>query len=557
LKEFGIEELRIGVFICDCGSNIAGHLDCNEITKYASTLPGVVFAKENLYTCSEAGILEIQNAIKEHHLNRVVVASCSPRTHQPLFQNACKSAGLNPYLFEMVNIRDQCSWVHMGERESATEKAKELVRMGVAKASMLEPQDDIETEIIKRVLVIGGGVAGLSAALSLSDMDLEVVLIEKERRLGGILNRLYKIAPELKDASEFVSSLIEKVKSKGNIRLFLESELKDMGGYIGNFDITISTPEGDRDEKVGSIVVATGADPLRPKGLFGYDGKEIITQIELEELLKKGKISSKRIVMIQCVGARGSERSYCSRICCMIAVKNAMILKGMNPDSQIHILYRDMQMYGTDKEKMLWDARGMGIRFEVYSADSPPEIRDKKVSFYQPIMGIQREIPFDLCVLSTPLIAKEGSEALSKILRIPMDKNGFFLEAHAKLRPLDFSNDGVFLCGSSRWPSTVEEAISQGMGAASRVASILFKDRLVTSAIVAEIDPQSCVGCKGCMDLCPYGAISYDKEKRICKVNEILCKGCGSCAAFCPSQSAQLKGFKPKQLFSQIRAVAQ
>ncbi len=550
------EEMRIGVFICDCGSNIAGHLDCSSVTEYASTLPGVVYAKENLYTCSEAGIGEIQKGIKDHDLNRVVVASCSPRTHQPLFQNSCAAAQLNPYLFEMVNIRDQCSWVHMKEREEATQKAKDLVRMGVSKAAFLEPQQDIEASLIPRVLVIGGGVAGLTAAGTLAEMGLDVVLVEKESEAGGLLRYINRLAPHGEKASDRISQMMESVKAKPNVTLYLGSRVEDVGGYIGNFDITIRPEGGDTvQEKVGCIVVATGAVPLKPEGLYGYDGKKVITQMELEERLLSGALDAKRVVMIQCAGARSPERGYCSRICCQTAVKNARLIKEENPEAHVRILYRDMQMYGTENEQMLWDARGEGVRFDVFSPDQPPVVGEGKVEFYRPLTGEMMEIPCDLVVLSTPLVARDDVPALSQLLRVPVDQNGFFLEAHAKLRPLDFATDGMFVCGSARYPANVEEAVSQGLGASSRIATILFKDKLITSAIVAEIDPETCVGCMGCMEMCPYEAITYLPEKKICEVNRVLCKGCGCCAATCPSQSAMLKGFTPQQLLAQVRAV--
>ena len=555
-RESQQEDLRIGVFICDCGSNIAGHLDCDQVTKYASTLPGVVFAKENLYTCSEAGILEIQNGIKENNLNRVVVASCSPRTHQPLFQSSCAATGLNPYLFEMVNIRDQCSWVHMQEREHATEKAKDLVRMGVAKAAFLEPQQEIEASLIPRVLVIGGGIAGLSAVETLADMGLEVVLVEKDAEFGGLLRWINRLAPYGEKASDRISGLIKGVTNKPNVTICLGSQVEEVGGYIGNYEITIRPEHGEAiQEKVGCIVVATGAVPLQPVGLYGYDKKGVITQMELEERLLNGTVEAESIVMIQCVGARSAERKYCSRICCRTAVKNARLIKEQNPKAHVQILYRDMQMYGTENERMLWEARGEGVRFDVFDPDQPPVVEEGVVSFSQTLTGEKREISCDLVVLSTPLVAREDVPTLCQLLRIPVDQNNFFLEAHAKLRPLDFATDGMFVCGSARYPATVEEAVSQGLGVCSRIGTILFKDKLITSAIVAEIDPESCVGCMGCMDMCPYGAIVYLPDKNICEVNTILCKGCGSCASTCPSQSALLKGFKPEQLLAQVKAL--
>jgi len=551
------ETPRIGVFICDCGSNIAGHLDCKAVTEYAATLPGVVYTKENLYTCSEGGIGEIQKAIQEHQLNRVVVASCSPRTHQPLFSSSCAQVGLNPYLFEMVNIRDQCSWVQMGERDAATEKAKDLVRMGVAKATFLEPQKDIESPVTPRVLVIGGGVAGLSAAEALADMGLEVVLVEREGELGGLLRYLDRIGPDGDTAHERLEGLLRGIKDRPEVRILLNTTVEAVSGYIGNYTISLRPEQGDLlTETVGCVVVAIGAVPFKPVGLYDYDGQRVITQMELEARMRAQEPLPKRIVMIQCAGARSEERPFCARICCMVAVKNALYLKERDPDARIHILYRDMQMYGTEKERMLWDARGRGIRFDVMDPARPPVVEPGRVRVYQALMGKEEEIPCDLVVLSTPLLPREDAPVLGQLFRISMDQNHYFLEAHAKLRPLDFATDGVFLCGSARYPATVEEARSQGLGVASRVATILFKDKLVSSAIVAEINPETCVGCKGCLQMCPYGAIEYLPEQGICAVNTVLCKGCGCCAATCPSQSASLKGFKPDQLMAQIRAIA-
>ena len=560
VKKPDTREARIGVFVCHCGSNIAGVLDCEALTKYATTLPPVVYAKDNLYTCSEAGIAEIKGAIEEHGLTRVVVASCSPRTHLPLFKSACAEAGLNPYLFEMANIRDQCSWVHMQEKGLAQEKAMDLIRMAVAKATYLEPQQDIESSLVRKALVIGGGVAGLSAAGAMADMGVDVVLVEKEPQLGGLLRRINRLAPRGESASELVQDLVKQVRSKTRLKTMLESEVAAVGGVIGNYEVTIRDHKGtETQEVVGCIVVATGARPLQPDGQFGYNGRNVVTQIELEEKLRNGSFAAQHVVMIQCVGARCPERTYCSRICCLTAVKNALYIRERNPDAQVHILYRDIQMYGVENERILWESRGKGVRFDVYDVERPPVIQEDLVQVYQPLVGEVEEIPYDLVVLSTPLVAPEKTPALANLMRLPLDQNNFFMEAHAKLRPLDFATDGIFLCGTARYPATVSEAQAQGLGAAARASTILFKDRLVTSALVSFITEQ-CDGCALCLDICPYYALQleeYEEGNRIhkrVKSDNILCKGCGVCAATCPKGGVEVKGFTQKQLSAQVDA---
>ena len=553
-------EPRIGVFVCHCGSNIGGYLDCEALTGYASALPGVVFTKSNLYTCAESGIAEIKSAIKAHNLTRVVVASCSPRTHMPLFRSACEEAGLNQYLFEMANIRDQCSWVHMQDRADAQIKAMDLIRMAVAKARLLEPQEDIETSLVKRAMVLGAGVAGLSASSALADMGVEVILVERESVPGGLLRRLNRVGPLGEKATEILDELIGNVNNDPKIDLRLDTELTGVGGVVGKYEVTIKDKAGlETKETVGCIIVATGAVPLNAEGLYGYNGSTVITQIELEEQMRDGKFSAKNVVMIQCAGARSPERAYCSRICCVTAVKNSIYIKELNPEAEVHILYRDIQMYGTANEKLLWESRGKGVKFDIYDAAVPPIVKDGKVEFYQPVTGMTVDIPCDLVVLSTPLTAPADAPIIANYMRIPLDQNNFFLEAHAKLRPLDFATDGIFLAGTARYPALVGEAQAQGLGAAARANTILSKSKLQFSALVSKVTDR-CDGCGFCVDLCPYKALrleEYEKDGHKRKRNttdNILCKGCGVCAATCPKGGIVVLGFTRKQLEAQVDA---
>jgi heterodisulfide reductase subunit A len=551
------EDIRIGVFVCDCGSNIAGYLDCPSLADYAETLPNVAFVKENLYTCSETGINEIKNAIKDEKLNRVVVASCSPRTHEPLFRESCEEAGLNPYLFEMVNIRDQCSWVHMQEREEGTGKAKDLIRMGVAKAALLQPQEPIQSEVDPKSLVIGGGISGMTSALTLANRGFQVFLVEKTTELGGLLRNLHKLAPANVDANELVTKQAEAVKNHENIHLLTSTTIKEITGYIGHYDVTVSTNGVEQDFGVGVIIIATGAKVFRPEGLFNYDGKRVITQFDLEALFRNKKFKADNVVMIQCVGARNDERKYCSRICCMTAIKNAIAIKEQNPKSSVHILYRDIQAYGTENEALYQRSKQLGVRYIKYDQEKPPEVQDSTVKVYHHLLGRDLELGQDLVVLSTPLVAAEDNESLSKLLRVTLDENKFFLEGHVKLKPLDFATDGVYLCGNAHYPATVREAISQALGAASRASIPLAKGVMTIEPIVSVLaDEDACRGCGLCVALCPYGALEIaqtDKGRKV-RVIPVACKGCGICAATCYVHALSINSYTDQQVEEQIRA---
>jgi len=523
-----------------------------ELVEYAKTLPNVAFVQENLYTCSEGGINEIKEAIPREKLNRVVVASCTPRTHEPLFMSACEEAGLNPYLFEMANIRDQCSWVHMREGDKATERAKGQIGMAVAKAARLRELSRIQLGLTHRAVVIGGGVSGMSAAMALGNMGYEVDLVEKQERLGGLLNDLNRILPANEPPSRLVEDLAGRIKDNPKISVHTNATVSKVEGYVGNFVVTIGKDGAESKVKSGAIIVAIGARVLKPEGLFGYDGDKVITHLELETLLKHGRPEAKDVVMIQCVGSRCRERTYCSRICCMTAVKNSILLKEANPDAKVTVLYRDMQMYGVENEDMFRRSKELGVRYVTFDPSMPPAVEEGHVRVYHLRMGKDIVLPADLTVLSTPLIAQEDAGEISTMLKVPVNENGFFLEGHVKLKPLDFATDGVYLCGSARFPSTIREAVSQGLGAASRAAGVLSKEALFTSGIVADINAETCCGCLGCVEVCPYGAINFLPERGVCQVNKVLCKGCGGCAATCPSGSARLDGFSSRQIYAQI-----
>jgi len=552
------DEVRIGVFICHCGSNIAGYLDMEELGRYAAGLLLVAFVQRNLYTCSEGGINEIKRGIQEQNLNRVVVASCTPRTHEPLFRSSCAEVGLNPYLFEMVNIRDQCSWVHMKEKEDGTTKAKDLIRMGVAKAALLEAQEAIVSQVETRALVIGGGITGMTAALALANRGYEVVLVEKEEKLGGTLNRLNRMGPMMMDAGELIGERIQHVTEHSKITVFTKAKVSHVEGFIGKYQVDLETQSGIKKIDVGVIIVATGARLLIPKGMYGFDGKRVITQLQMEGLLKKGLGPDiQNVVMIQCVGARNEERPYCSRICCQTAVKNSMLIKEQNPHAKISILYRDMQMYGVENEEMFRDSKARGVRYIYYDPSQPPQVGDDRVTVYHSLLGRELSLPADLVVLSTPLVAHEDADEISQLLRVPVDENKFFLEGHVKLKPLDFATDGVFLCGSARFPANIREAVAQGLGAASRASIPLSKGSVVVEPIISILaDEDACRGCGLCVALCPYGALEIRETEKGRKVHviDVACKGCGVCAATCYQHALTINSFTDEQIEAQLDA---
>jgi heterodisulfide reductase subunit A len=544
---------RIGVFVCRCGINIGAYVDVPKVVEYAKTLPNVTYAEENMYTCSSDGLNKIKEAIKKHNLERIVVASCTPRTHEPLFQATCEEAGVNKYLFEMANIRDQCSWVHMREPEKATQKAKDIVSMAVAKAALLEPGEEPEIDVNPSTLVIGGGVAGMRAALSLATQGFAVTIVEKEHELGGMLRTFDTLFPRNQKASEVLEPLLEKIKSNPKIRVMIDSKVKSIYGFLGNFEIGVDSGGKTEGFNVGTIIVAVGAEAFEPNGhyLYGKDPR-VVTQAQLEDMVKRGKVDAKRIVMIQCVGARNEERQYCSRICCNEALKNALNIAA--PDREVYILYRDLQTYGIQYSKLEQETKRKGVRFLKYQAENPPKVTANSdgvnVSFYSPTINEEMTLKADLLVLSTPLIPVADAKELSQMLKVPLDSNGFFMEAHVKLRPIDFATDGIFVCGTAHSPKDIGESVAQALGVASRASIPMAKKRVRTAAIMSEVDQTRCSGCGTCIDICPYNAIRKN-DKGLAETIAAVCKGCGVCGATCPEKAITMHHFTDEQITAQ------
>jgi heterodisulfide reductase subunit A len=552
---------RIGVFICHCGINIGGFVDVPEVTKYASKLPNVVLADRNLYTCSADTQTIIKDAINDYHLNRVIVASCTPRTHEPLFQETIREAGLNRYLFQMANIRDQCSWVHMNQPEEATEKAKDLVRMAVNKAREIEPIERIRLSVTPSALVIGGGISGMSAALNLANQEYETFLVEKEEELGGIARNIYHTL-EGGNVQEFLAETISKVKSNKLIHTFTQAEIENINGYIGNFKTSLVY--GKNKERVefdhGVVIVATGAKEYQPEEYLFGQNENVILQSELEKMIcTSDELQNKKsIVMIQCVGSRNEQHPYCSKMCCAEAIKNALLTKEKYPDTEITILFRDIRTYGF-KEEYYRKAREKGIVFLRYDEDNPPKIIPQESLLKIEVATPRKEIvniKSDLLVLSAGIYSdREENEDLAKMLKIPLNDDNFFLEAHVKLRPVDFATEGVFVAGLAHCPKTIEDSIAQANAAVSRACTILSKDEIEAEGKTAMILPERCIGCGMCVENCAYNAIELIEDRRfgrIAQINQALCKGCGACSGNCRCSAIDVLGFTGQQIYAMI-----
>jgi heterodisulfide reductase subunit A len=563
-KDVRGEAPRVGVFVCHCGTNIAGVVDVPGAVEYAKTLPDVVYAENNLYTCSNDTQEKIKEMIKEHNLNRVVVASCTPRTHEPLFRNTLQEAGLNPYLFEMANIRDQCSWVHQAEPEKATQKAKDLIRMAVAKARLLEPLRRRKVGVTPSALVIGGGLSGITAALEIANQGFTVHLVEKEKELGGNLRRIQYLF-EGKSPQEELNLLIERLKKNDLIHLYLEGKITGVEGFFGNFKTKINVKGEEKEISHGAIIVAIGAQEHKTTEYFYGQDSRVITQLELEEkLVAEDYQLGNNIVMIQCVGSREKDRLYCSRVCCSEAVKNALKIKEKSPKTNVFILYRDMRTYGF-REKYYREAREKGIIFIRYEEDRKPKVEREengqlKVTLFDPILEREVIINSDLLVLSVATVPYPEAQELAQMLKIPLNQDKFFLEAHMKLRPLDFATEGIFLAGLAHSAKSIEESIAQACGAASRASTILSQKEMELEANISQVIDENCDGCAYCIDPCPYQALTlleYMRKgaiKKTVEVDETACKGCGVCQATCPKKGIFVRGFKLEQISAMVDA---
>jgi heterodisulfide reductase subunit A len=495
--------------------------------------------------------------IKEQRLNRVVVAACTPKTHEPLFQETLINAGINKYLFEMGNIRNQCSWVHKDDPDRATKKSKDIVRMAVAKAGLLEPLTESTMGITQSVLVIGGGVAGMAAARNMSEQGYHTYVIEKADALGGQARHLHETWRG-EDVQGYLSQLTEAVASDDNIEVYLNAKIAQVDGFVGNFKTTINQNGDHRVLEHGVTIIACGASELKPDGyLYGEDSR-VMTGLELQQRFVDKDPSlgqADTAVFIQCVGSRIPERPYCSKVCCTQSIKSALKLKEINPGMKVFVLYRDMRPYGL-REDLFREARTAGVSFIRYDSDKDLNVvnedQDLKVSFSDRVLGRMMEIRPDLLVLASAVVP-ESENPLAQLYKVPVNADGFFAEAHVKLRPVDFATDGVFVCGLAHAPKPIDESITQAQAAAARAVTVLAMNNIKLGGIITQIRPELCSGCLGCINVCPFGAITFDNQRFVAEVNPALCKGCGACAAVCPSEAPALMGFDNNQLYAQIK----
>ena len=564
-RDVSQEDPRIGVFVCHCGANISGVVDVPATVEYAETLPNVVYAQEQLFSCATNSAQEITDLAQEKGLNRVVIAACSPRTLEPLFRDTLREAGLNQYYCDMANIREHCSWVHSKQKEEATEKAQDIVRMSVARARYLEPLQEFDLPVNKAALVVGGGIAGMTCALSIANQNHDVYLIEKDKELGGMARRIHTTLEGM-DVQAHLKELIRAVYNNPLIHVSHGASIKDVSGYVGNFITTVEDEGGVKEIKHGASVIAIGADVYTPtEYLYGEDEK-VLTHIELGEQIAKGEesvVNAQSLVMIQCVGCRNEDRNYCSRVCCSHAVKNALSLKKVNPEMDIYILFRDMRTYGFS-EDYYREASEKDVKFIRYDLDDKPQVEATtaegrpviRVAVTDPVLGQKIGIDADVLSLAAAVIPSASTREIAGHFKVTLSPDDFFKEAHVKLKPVEFSADGVYLCGTAHYPKHIKESINQAYGAAGRVLTLLSRDTVVASGSICEVNDNDCVSCGACITACTYGAIEFREtpQGRKAWVNPVLCKGDGLCNAKCPTNAIVLKHFTDEELLSQIDA---
>ncbi len=564
-RDVSKEEPRIGVFVCHCGANIGRVVDVPSTVEYALTLPNVVYAQEQLFSCATNSAKEITDLAKEKGLNRVVIGACSPRTLEPLFRDTLREAGINQYYCDMANIREHCSWVHSKEKEEATEKAQDTIRMSVARACHLEPLQEIDLPVNKTALVVGGGIAGMTCALSIANQGHEVCLVEKDTDLGGMARRIHYTLEGV-DVQAYLGDVIRKVYQHPLIHVYTDATITEATGYIGNFVTRVKSERGVTEIKHGAAILAIGAEEYKPtEYLYGEDDR-VLTQLELEDQIARGEerlINSQSLVMIQCVGCRNEDRNYCSRVCCSQAIKNALKLKEINPEMDIYILFRDMRTYGL-MEDYYREASNKDVKFIHYEPDDKPQVEAVeeegrpvlRVTATDPILGKRLAIDADYLTLSAAVIPPAGNREISQLFKVSLGPDDFFKEAHVKLRPVDFAADGVFLCGTAHYPKHIPEAINQAYGAAGRALTLLSHDIVTVSGSVCEVNESECVSCGACISACTYGAIEFHdtRQGKKARVNPIICKGDGLCNVKCPTGAISLKHFTDEEILSQIDA---